>query len=109
MFDAVDLESESAFWAAMLGGSVIRDDDWHRIHVNGVNELAVQLAPDHVPPLWPAGNASQQIHLDLIVEDIDAAHREAVDLGAKLLHRAEEGEDFNVYADPAGHPFCLSW
>ena len=109
VFDAADIEAESAFWAAMLGGSVTRDDDWHSIEVNGVNELSVQRAPDHVAPQWPEGNPPQQIHLDLIVEDIDAAHDEAIGLGARLLQRDPEGEDFNVYADPAGHPFCLCW
>ena len=108
VFDAADIEPESTFWAAMLGGEITRDDDWHSIEVNGVKELAVQWAPDHLPPQWPDGRP-QQIHLDLVVEDIAAAHNEAVALGAELLRQAEEGEDFNVYADPAGHPFCLCW
>ncbi|MGO1550313.1 MAG: VOC family protein [Nesterenkonia sp.] len=109
VFDAADIEAESAFWAAILGGNVTRDDDWHSIKVSGINELSVQWAPDHVPPRWPQGNPPQQIHLDLFVEDIDAAHEEVIGLGARLLQRDPEGEDFNVYADPAGHPFCLCW
>jgi hypothetical protein len=31
---------------------------------------------------------------------------------AKLLKAAtevESADDFQVYADPAGHPFCLCW
>ncbi|WP_150460852.1 VOC family protein [Nesterenkonia ebinurensis] len=108
VFDASDIEAESSFWAAVLDGTVERDHDWHSIEVNGVKELAVQLSPQHVPPQWPDGNP-QQIHLDLIVEDIDAAHEQVLSLGAKLLHTAQEGEDFNVYEDPAGHPFCLCW
>lgn len=109
VFDAADMEAESAFWSALLDGTVKRDDDWHSIEVNGVNEVAVQLAPGHVPPQWPNGSPPQQIHLDLFVEDIDAAHEEAVGLGARLLQWDPEGDGFNVYADPAGHPFCLCW
>lgn len=32
-------------------------------------------------------------------------------LGAQVLKLAEEGtsDNFQVYADPAGHPFCLCW
>jgi predicted enzyme related to lactoylglutathione lyase len=111
VFDAPDLEGESSFWARMLGGTVDRDDDWHSIDVDGVTRLGVQLAPDHVPPDWPDG-APQQIHLDLHVEDVASAHDEAIALGARLLQAADDRtapSGFQVYADPAGHPFCLCW
>ena len=109
VFDAADLETESAFWATLLGGTVHADDDWHSIVVDGDWKMAIQLAPDHVPPQWPDGQP-QQVHLDLWVDDIHAAHDEAVAAGAKLLKVVDdpnEAEVFQVYADPAGHPFCL--
>jgi catechol 2,3-dioxygenase-like lactoylglutathione lyase family enzyme len=111
VFDAADMAAESAFWAGMLGGTVVAEDDWHSIVVDGEWRLGVQLAPDHVPPDWPDGTP-QQIHLDLWIDDLDAAHDEAVALGARLLKPAEDrsaAEGFQVYADPAGHPFCLCW
>ena len=111
VFDAADLAAESSFWASMLGGTVIADDDWHSVVVDGEWRMSVQLAPDHVAPEWPDGTP-QQIHLDLFVDDITAAHDEAVSLGAKFLKPAEDltaAEGFQVYADPAGHPFCLCW
>jgi hypothetical protein len=101
----------SSFWAGLLGGTVVADDDWHTILVDGEWRLAVQLAPDHVQPEWPDGTP-QQIHLDFYVDDIGSAHDEAVALGARLLKPADElgsAEGFQVYADPAGHPFCLCW
>jgi predicted enzyme related to lactoylglutathione lyase len=73
--------------------------------------MGFQLAPDHVKPDWPSGTP-QQLHLDLYVDDIHAAHAEAMGLGAQLLKAAEDldaKEGFQVYADPAGHPFCLCW
>jgi predicted enzyme related to lactoylglutathione lyase len=73
--------------------------------------LSVQLAPDHVPPDWPDG-APQQIHLDLWVDDVEAAHEEVMSLGASLLKAAADSgaaDNYQVYADPAGHPFCLCW
>lgn len=106
-FDAADLETESAFWAGVLGGEVDRDDDWHMVIVDGEFRIGVQLAPDHVAPDWPDGSPPQQIHLDLWVEDFAAAHDEVMRLGASVLKPAQPDDDFQVYADPAGHPFCL--
>ena len=82
VLDAADLEAESAFWTALLGGTVHRDDDWHSIVVDGEWRLGIQLAPGHVPPDWPDGNP-QQLHLDLHVEDLQEAHDEATALGAR--------------------------
>jgi predicted enzyme related to lactoylglutathione lyase len=111
VFDAADLAAESTFWAGLLSGTAEADDDWHTVYVDGQPRVAFQLAPDHVPPVWPEG-APQQIHLDLYVDDVKAAHEEAVALGARLLQEADDIESasgFSVYADPAGHPFCLCW
>lgn len=111
VLDAADIDAVSSFWARLLGGTVDTDDDWHRVVVDGDYRLAVQLAPDHVPPDWPDGSP-QQIHLDLWIDDLQAAHEEAVALGARLLKPADDldaEEGFQVYADPAGHPFCLCW
>jgi predicted enzyme related to lactoylglutathione lyase len=111
VFDAADLTAESTFWAGLLDGTVNADDDWHDVIVDGEWRLGIQLAPNHVPPEWPDGTP-QQIHLDLYVDDIKAAHAQAMSLGAKLLKPADDIESpsgFQVYADPAGHPFCLCW
>ncbi len=111
VLDAADLNAVSSFWAGLLGGTVDADDDWHSVLVDGQWRLAVQLAPNHVAPDWPDGSP-QQIHLDLHVDDLTAAHEKATSLGARLLKPADDlqaAEGFQVYADPAGHPFCLCW
>jgi hypothetical protein len=113
VFDAADLHAESAFWAGLLGGHVFEDDNWHSvIDAAGEWRIGVQLAPNHVPPDWPHGVIPQQVHLDLHVNDPRAAHEEAIALGARLLQAApdfEAAEGNQVYADPAGHPFCIGW
>jgi len=79
--------------------------------VDGAPAVGVQLAPDHVPPDWPHGTP-QQIHLDLWVDDIATAHDKVMALGARMLKPAADTaspDNFQVYADPAGHPFCLCW
>lgn len=111
VFDAADMHAVSSFWAGLMDGEVDADDDWHCIKIDGEEKLAVQLAPSHVPPEWPDGQP-QQIHLDLWVEDLRAAHEKAMSLGARLLKPADDPEateGFQVYADPAGHPFCFCW
>lgn len=107
VLDAPDLETESAFWAAMVGGTVAKEADWHSIRVDDRPFLAVQLAPDHVAPNWPDGS-SQQIHLDLWVQDIEESEPKVLALGGRPLKAVDE-DNFRVYADPAGHPFCLCW
>jgi hypothetical protein len=112
VFDAADLGAESAFWAGVLGGSVVADDDWHSIiDAAGEWRMGVQLAPDHVPPAWPSPSPGQQVHLDLHVTDPAAAHAHVMALGARVLQDAtgNEPEGHRVYADPAGHPFCIGW
>jgi catechol 2,3-dioxygenase-like lactoylglutathione lyase family enzyme len=110
VFDAADLEAVSGFWARLLDGQVEKEDDWHTVYVGGVPHYGVQLAQDHVQPEWPDGSP-QQIHLDLYVEDINAGHQHALASGARLLQDADRdaAHGFVVYADPAGHPFCLCW
>lgn len=108
-FDAADLAAESAFWAGVLEGTVDAEDDWHMVSAGGAPRVGVQLAPDHVPPDWPNGVPPQQIHLDLWVDDFPTAHAEVMALGARVLKPVTDGGDFQVYADPAGHPFCLCW
>jgi hypothetical protein len=112
VFDAADLDAESSFWAGMLGGRVLEDEGWHSvIDAHGRWVIGVQLVPGHVPPEWPDGIA-QQVHLDLHVSDPVAADAEAIALGARLLQPADDldaPEGHQVYADPAGHPFCLGW
>jgi hypothetical protein len=112
VLDAPDLHVESSFWAQLLDGTVDdTESDWHSVIVDGEWRLGVQLAPDHVPPVWPGGGQQQQVHLDLWVDDFARAHDRAMSLGATLLKAADDpatkDEIFQVYADPAGHPFCL--
>jgi catechol-2,3-dioxygenase len=113
VLDAANLEDESRFWHRLLGGELEKRERHHILTVAGAPAIAVQLAPNHTPPQWPDGQA-QQIHLDLAVDDIASADREVIDAGAQLLRQPEGMGDASpsgsrVYADPAGHPFCLCW
>ena len=114
VFDASDVSAESAFWAAVLDGEVVGDDEEFHCVLDRAGRwcVGVQLAPHHLPPVWPHGEPPQQVHFDLHIAEPLEAHEKVIRLGARLLQaapdlNAEEGHQ--VYADPAGHPFCLGW
>lgn len=113
VLDASDVATESAFWAGLLDGRVLDEDDAFHCVVDSSDRwvIGVQHAPNHVPPSWPDGSP-QQLHLDLHVVDFPAAHAQAMALGATVLRAAADPgaeQGHQVYADPAGHPFCLGW
>lgn len=72
----------------------------------GRRELAFRRASPYLPPVRPEPGHPQQLHVDIRVDDVDTAERAVVALGASRLHDASE-KGFRMFADPAGHPFCL--
>jgi catechol 2,3-dioxygenase-like lactoylglutathione lyase family enzyme len=100
------------FYAELLGYRVSpgSDEEWADIIGDGPT-LSFQRVVDHQPPEWPSGRP-QQAHIDLVVDDIVTAHERVLALGARALDpvtppRLGHERGFRVYADPAGHPFCL--
>ena len=101
--DCPDPAALADFWSRLLGLPVTyRSPDFVVVaHNDTTSGLAFQLAINWRPPSWPESDVPQQMHWDVMVEDLDVAGKAAVALGATPL-----GGD-HVYADPAGHPFCL--
>ncbi|WP_033322822.1 VOC family protein [Streptomyces yerevanensis] len=102
------------FYWALLGGAVNqRDrrwalgDDWATLHTPSGLVLAFQRVADCRPPLWPDPARPQQFHLDFGVADLDRAQQQVLASGARVLDDGSAGRSWRVYADPAGHPFCL--
>ena len=105
VLDAAGLTGLADFYVALAGWTRTDiEDDWITMTTPDGWRVAVQLAPDHVPPRWPDPAHPQQAHLDLRVPDIDAAAGRAEALGATRLGG---GESWHTLADPAGHPFDL--
>ena len=78
----------------------------------GEARIAVQQVHELPASTWPDARIPQQLHLDLTVADSGqlAVQRDrALSLGAKMLHdrSADPDEPLYVFADPAGHPFCI--
>ena len=102
------------FYQALLGGAVNQrdqrwalSDDWATLHTPSGLVLAFQRVADYRPPLWPDPARPQQFHLDFGVADLDRAQEQVLALGATVLDDGADGRSWRIYADPAGHPFCL--
>ncbi len=104
VIDCPDPAALAAFYAELIGLPIAwKEDDWVVIAKNDRSSgIAFQLAPDHQPPQWPDPDHPQQFHLDIMVDDLDAAEPQVLRLGARRLSGGDR-----VYADPADHPFCL--
>ncbi len=107
--DCPDPVALAGFYRAVLEWDepeVAEDGHWVTLaNPAGGAGIAFQRVPDYRPPSWPSAQNPQQLHLDLDVTDLEAAHERVLGLGAKLLDDAPK--TFRVYADPVGHPFCL--
>ncbi|MFE1596552.1 VOC family protein [Nocardia sp. NPDC058705] len=70
-------------------------------------DLGFQQVDGYRAPRWPGQDAPQQLHLDLRVEDLDAAEKMALRFGVVRPDHQPGGDRWRVLLDPAGHPFCL--
>jgi catechol 2,3-dioxygenase-like lactoylglutathione lyase family enzyme len=126
VLDTTDARTLAEFYRELLGFSYRAGDeappagqpdpqgqDWLVLRDrSGEARLAVQQVDELPPATWPAADVPQQLHLDMTVADTDqlAAQRErAVALGADVLldRSSDPDEPLFVFADPAGHPFCI--
>lgn len=124
VLDCTDARELAEFYRRLLGYQYRPGDeasadragqvpDWLVLRdSNGMNRLAFQLVERLPKATWPEGPIPQQLHLDLSVATIDefiAQHERALSLGARVLRDRSDDpqEPLRVYADPAGHPFCI--
>jgi catechol 2,3-dioxygenase-like lactoylglutathione lyase family enzyme len=126
VLDTTDARRLAEFYRQLLGFSYRPGDepppagapdplgqDWLVLrHPTSGWRVAFQQVQELPEATWPDGPRPQMLHLDLTVPTVDALnseHTRALDLGARLLRdRSDDPEEpLRVYADPAGHPFCI--
>ncbi|WP_033436390.1 VOC family protein [Saccharothrix sp. NRRL B-16314] len=114
VIDCPEPKALASFYQGVFGGEVDKpdrrwklDDDWSTLHLDGGLVLGFQRAAEYVAPEWPDPGKPQQFHLDVGVKDLGSAKAEVLRLGGTLLD--DSNEVWWVFADPAGHPFCLVW
>jgi predicted enzyme related to lactoylglutathione lyase len=112
VLDCPDPEALAAFYGALLDWKVGPDepgDDgeafWFARAEYG-DALGFQKVDTYTPPQWPGQDVPQQMHIDVVVDDLDAGEAAVLELGA-TKHEHQPGTTFRVFLDPAGHPFCL--
>jgi catechol 2,3-dioxygenase-like lactoylglutathione lyase family enzyme len=110
VLDAPDAGELAAFYRRLLGWTARAEEPgWVALSAPaGGAGLSFQTEQAYVRPTWPAGPGDQQmmLHLDIEVDNLDAAGAHAVAAGAVLADYQPQ-DDVRVYLDPAGHPFCL--
>ncbi|MGN8244756.1 VOC family protein [Cellulomonas soli] len=121
VLDTTDARALAEFYRRLLGWDYApghdevdpAGDDWLNLRnpTGGVG-LAFQQVESLPPSTWPGTEKPQQLHLDLTVPDVEALtvqRDRAIGLGARvLLDRTDDpDEPLYVFADPAGHPFCI--
>ncbi len=110
VLDAPDVNELGAFYRRLLGWQVrSQEPGWMTLRApDGGAGLAFQEESQYVRPVWPAGRGDQQMmtHLDIEVDDLEAAGAHAIGAGATLAEYQPQ-DNVRVYLDPAGHPFCL--
>src|SRR3954451_24662782 len=107
VLDCPDPESLARFYGAVLDWKVEEGEGgWWWIRAEYGDSLGFQPVDGFTPPGWPRQDVPQQMHLDVTVDDLDAAEAAVLELGA-TRHEHQTGTTFRVFLDPAGHPFCL--
>lgn len=102
--DALEL---ARFYAGITGGVAQGSSHWAT--VTGPNgDIGFQQVDDFRPPEWPGSDVPMQMHLDFYVDDLAAAEVRVLAAGATRFDFQPNSDHCFVYADPAGHPFCLS-
>ena len=107
--DCAEVGPSADFWSALLGWEVaVRSKEYAMLTgPDGSPALGLGRVDGHTPPSWPDEGGRKQFHLDLAVEDVEAATERALALGARAAD-PQPGETWRVLIDPAGHPFCLT-
>ena len=110
VLEAPDAVALARFYGDLLGWEVDSAEASFATAIppDGVAYLGFQTSPEFVRPVWPPVEGEQQmmLHLDLEVEELDAAVEHAVELGA-IQAEHQPQDTVRVMLDPVGHPFCL--
>jgi catechol 2,3-dioxygenase-like lactoylglutathione lyase family enzyme len=107
VLDCPDPAALARFYSELLGWPITwQQPDWVVVSVDQHSSgLAFQPVADYRAPDWPDPAYPQQLHFDVMVDDPEEAEPLVLALGARRLPAPSSAS--RVYADPAGHPFCL--
>jgi len=109
VIDCPEPRSLAPFYEHLLGlGRVEDSEGWVTLgDATKPPTIAFQQVANFMPPDWKTSTVPQQMHVDILVKDLDVAQAAVLSLGATLLEGSDKPIGYRVYADPVGHPFCL--
>jgi catechol 2,3-dioxygenase-like lactoylglutathione lyase family enzyme len=108
-FDCSDPAELARFYGSALGLPVVySSDDFILLGREGSPGLGFIRVADYRPPTWPDPSQGKQVHLELGVEELDAAQAQMLALGAVEPSVQPHPDERRVLLDPAGHPFCIA-
>ena len=106
--DCPDAQELASFYAAIIDGTVsAAGDSWAAVD-SPSGRIEFQTVPGYRAPRWPDAASSIQMHLDFYVEDRAATETRVLAAGATKYDFQPNDDHCTVFADPAGHAFCLS-
>jgi hypothetical protein len=106
VIDCPDPAALATFYGTLLDWKAEISSDWAEVRAESGQCICFQPVENYTPPVWPDQDVPQQMHLDVMVDDLDAGEAAVLELGA-TKHAHQPGKTFRVFLDPAGHPFCL--
>lgn len=105
--NAPDAIALARFYAEITRGAANGSPHWATV-VGPNGDIGFQQVDDFRPPEWPGGPVPMQMHLEFFVDDLAATQARVLAAGATRFDYQPNSDHCLVYADPAGHPFCLS-
>jgi predicted enzyme related to lactoylglutathione lyase len=106
VIDCPDPGALATFYGTLLDWKVEQSPGWAEVRADYGQCISFQQVQAYTPPAWPGQEVPQQMHVDVIVDDLDAGEAAVLELGA-TKHEHQPGTSFRVFLDPAGHPFCI--
>ena len=106
--DCPDARELAAFYADITSGRMIFENDAWATVDGPAGRIVFQTMPDYTPPAWPDPASSIKMHLDFYVQDLAATEARVLAAGARRFEFQPNSDHCFVFADPVGHPFCLS-
>ncbi|MEQ7129306.1 VOC family protein [Actinopolymorpha sp. B11F2] len=112
IFDCPDARTLASFYAELVLMPIRHLDTPERVVIGNdksCTRLAFATVDDFRPPTWPDPAYPQQLHLCGPAAAYGYDAESPTDLVQRLgaIRLPDLGGDCPVYADPAGHPFCL--
>ncbi|MEU5210107.1 VOC family protein [Streptomyces sp. NPDC020742] len=108
-FDCPDPAELARFYGEILGLPVVLStDDFVLLGQEGAAGLGFNRLADYRRPTWPGTSQEKQAHIEVGVDDVEAAEAWLLARGAVRPAFQPDPGRWRVLLDPAGHPFCLS-